>query len=350
MLGIASTIRRALGDFSAKSTTIRATPPLGVWGDGIVDQSLSTLWYHCNWDNVSEDELAFLIPSLASTDWQDDGTHSTGPSMFLRRALCARVHRAVLALSSTATNQVNSSKEVLDGIAKTGVISTLDPYTAWIEGARISCNLYGDSPDSRPLRSKLNNNSGRCATDKHGLWTQELAILSCLDRLLRDSSLHIDPSCHGQHRIRSLNLAGKLVASIYASFNAAYVHRELESMHEMFTAGAWIGYLVRGRSALMPPVVAEFLIDELERNSPNDAADISRCRRILRYHADLAVGSRRLLKIARQVRTNGNARLTKPRRFTAPHSNSDLHMWTQDLRGILLDTRSPSRICETAHA
>jgi hypothetical protein len=348
MLGIASTIRRALGDFSAKSTTVRATPPLGVWGDGIVDQSLSTLWYHCNWDTVSEDELAFLIPSLASTDWQDDGTHLTGPSMFLRRALCARVHRAVLVLSSTATNQVNSSKEVLDGIAKTGVISTLDPYTAWIEGVRISRNLYSDSPDSRRLLSKLNNRSGPRASDQHGLWTRELALLSCLDRLLRDSSLRIDPSCQGQ--IHSLNLADKLVATIYASFNAAYVYRELESMHEMFTAGAWIGYLVRGRSALMPPVVAEFLIDELERNSPNDASDISRCHRILHYHADLAVGSRRLLKIARQVSRNGNARLTKPRRFTASPGSSDLHMWMQDLRGILLDTRSPSRICETVHA
>jgi hypothetical protein len=37
-----------------------------IWGDGLEDLSLSTLWYRCNWDNVSDDELILLIPSLVS--------------------------------------------------------------------------------------------------------------------------------------------------------------------------------------------------------------------------------------------------------------------------------------------
>jgi hypothetical protein len=37
---------------------------LRVWGNGIVEQSLTTLRYPCDWASVCDDELVFFLPSL----------------------------------------------------------------------------------------------------------------------------------------------------------------------------------------------------------------------------------------------------------------------------------------------
>ncbi|MFA5902062.1 MAG: hypothetical protein WC829_23455, partial [Hyphomicrobium sp.] len=42
------------------------------WGANLLDQSLATAWYPAKWDDVGDDELVFLIPSLCH--WQDGGT------------------------------------------------------------------------------------------------------------------------------------------------------------------------------------------------------------------------------------------------------------------------------------
>ena len=42
-----------------------AVPIAAPWGDGLLDLSLSTLWYSADWDSVSDDELVFLLPSLS---------------------------------------------------------------------------------------------------------------------------------------------------------------------------------------------------------------------------------------------------------------------------------------------
>src|SRR5262245_43932284 len=58
--------------FSGARTTDAPPFPQGrpraattVWGDGIEDLSLTSLWYPCAWNDVSEDELLLLIPSLS---------------------------------------------------------------------------------------------------------------------------------------------------------------------------------------------------------------------------------------------------------------------------------------------
>lgn len=300
-------------DVPAPSAYWPESSPLPVWGDGLLEQSLSALWYPHDWDDVSEDELAFLIPSLASKACSSTRQGSPGPSFYLLRALCARIRWVVAVLSPVSADGASSgSKEILEAIERSGAVVTLPPVKAWDEGQEAFHELYGNAPSLHSAPGLSSGKRDSLAAADSDVWTFELAILACLDRLLHDSLQGVEISDPDRDLHQALSLADTLIAAIYSSFNAAYVYPRFAFCHELFTAGAWLGYLVRGRAAMMPVLVAEFIMEQFSRQLDDDGSQAGRCNLLLRFHADLSVGSRRLLKVARRVTARGQPMLVQP--------------------------------------
>lgn len=310
MLGVGSAFRHAYCGLSAANHRWNSGQARPIWGDGLAEQSLSTLWYRCTWDNVSEDELAFLIPSLASEDWKGTQARAIGPRFYLRRALGARLHWAVQMLSSTMCGSTNVSEQVRDIIARSGTITALPFHQIWTEGRATFPELYGESPVLRSLVEPVREKRGSEINANCDVWMFELTVLACLDRILRDSLTETDArdqtnNCFG--------LPEAVIATIYASFNGAYIYRNFVIFHELLMIAAWLGYLVRGRPALMPNFIAEYIIAQLGCAPVNSNSESARCSLVLNIHADFTIGLERLLRIARRVTASGNPIMVRPR-------------------------------------
>ncbi|MDJ1157098.1 hypothetical protein QNA08_02450 [Chelatococcus sp. SYSU_G07232] len=284
-----------------------------VWGDGIVDQSLTDLWRPCGWTDVGEDELIFFLPALAHSDLPRDGG-SAGPVRHLRRALAARLHWTACRLAQTDAPRAPATIEALEAIGASGAVTMLDPAGAWEECRAAFLALYG--PCRRedliaPRRARMTARGRVLALAwQDEEWRRELAVLRALNALLEHATRL--SGMHGPDEERpcpDVALSEALTAAIHASFNVAYVCRQYACLQELFTAGAWLCLLVRGRSALLPPQVAAPLLDIL--TGPRDA-----CRETIdAASAAAAGGSAGLLSRARHVCARGVPALVHPRRL-----------------------------------
>jgi hypothetical protein len=226
-----------------------------------------------------------------------------------RRALSTRVYHAAYALREPARDSGDGSVEALDVIALSGALTTIDPFEAWTEGRAAAEMPYGRGDASRERLRYLSSTSTRDAC------IFELAVVACLDRMHSDAR---KLAGHGDKRSRSpITLPDVLVASIYATFNAAYVYPQFACVQEFLSVGAWLGNLVKGRPALMPVFVAEYLSSELAPKRARDETEGGRCTSILRFHAEQAVGIERLREIAQRVKATGRPVLVKPRPMPA---------------------------------
>jgi hypothetical protein len=295
----------SLGVRTALGWRQRGGSDVAPWGDGLVEQSLAGLWYPSRWDDVGADELVFLIPSLASKAPKADADLEVGPLSSARRALCVRVYHAAGALRGPARDSGDGSLEALDAIALSGVLTTIDPFEAWAEG-RAAVDLIDGreraSPESlRPV----------AAAHGHDACIFELAVVAVLDRLHSDAR---NLSGSGDNRTRApVTLSDALLASIYATFNTAYVYPQLTCVQELLSVGAWLGHLLNGRGAIMPVFAAACLAAELDRKRASGASEGGRCTSILRFHAEQAVGMERLHDIALRVMASARPVLVKPR-------------------------------------
>lgn len=310
----------------------RKAKPAGarLWGDGLVDQSLTMLYYPCSWDDVTEDELAFLLPSLCRRQTvATDG--DVGPYHFLRRALVARIYDCGLRLAGHAqTDSTHEWPGTIDTIDQSGVVTSVPPRRAWIEGEAVWRELYGGTPF---IHQPMKPSAGGVLDElQRAVWIFELSVLACLDRVLGDAATspgHVLSGGPGD-----ITLADALTASIYSSFNAAYVYPQFEGIHELLTVGAWLGYPVRGRTALMPLLVAERLIDHLGGGSPDEFTDSGRCEALIRFHAGLAGGAARLLRMAKRVCSTGHPSVIRPDRLAGP-SRPQPYVWNCPLAHLI---------------
>lgn len=294
----------ASGRRAAKSNNAR------MWGDGVVERSAATFHYPCTWDTVSEEELIFLLPSLRShPDIVANEQH--GPIFYLRRALIARIRDCVSRTGMLVQLDKSASNlDMADVIKRSGVLASgIARLPDWAEEAEWR-HFYRNSQFVRHRAGPYEK--GRVWESPSEFVLFELYVLYCLDRVLRDAMTSAGNASGEPQSTADLGVA--LTASIYASFNAAYVYPELEFAHELLAVGGWLGYLVRGRPALMPVFVAAHLIDQLSRK-PDDSADVAgKCDALIRFHAELAAGVPRLLKRARQVRSAGYPLAVRPSR------------------------------------
>lgn len=276
-----------------------------VWGDGLVEQSLSSMYGHATWDDVSGDELAILMPALAGRR----GTTATArdAAFFVQRMFLARIFHCMIRMASLAEagppSQV-ARRSALGTIVRSQVVTAVPAIDAASAGESIWGELFGSPP-------VLPSASEGTLPNLRNEWLVELSILASLDRFLNDA--------HRLRRAGSDSSASRvlpsdaLIASIYSSVNAAYVYPELEYMHETLMLGAWLGFLERGRSALLPETIATRLVRYLgEKPAKIPVSDDSKCEALIRVHASMGGARAWLATEARQVCQTGQPSLINP--------------------------------------
>jgi hypothetical protein len=299
----------------ADADVVSESPPgIGAWGEGLVDRSLASLWYPADWDEVSEDELAFLLPALGA--WRPGLAAATeashgGPVPYLRQVLKSRALAAAALISSKSRRSpATQPRQALEELLARGILTTiaLDDF----EPALTESAAAGPPPRKRKSRP---------SPDQPGSLPNWLAVevtaLAHLDRLLRDAQ-----GATGQDGTPlvdwPLSLADVIVATVNARLNGGYVHPAYAHAHELLTAAALLGHLVHGRAAYIPPQLAHCLVDLLSRDEKTAAREDDWCASVLRTYADLAGGRRRTLALAKRAAASGRPYLASPRRPIIP--------------------------------
>lgn len=253
-------------------TAERSALASGPWGEGLTELSLSTLWRSRNWSDLSDDEFVLFIPNL-----MHDGHPEFNPVARFRSAALGRLRTSLLVLGG-------DPRKALRYVIETGALSGI--YQDDELEAVISCDPTREEYAlARRLKSGL-------PTD----WRTETAIFSSLSSLLRGEAA-------------SPPLTDALIASIHTAFNAAYVCPSHAYTHELLGMGAWLGILLRDRSALMPEFVAHGLLDSLDSSQRDDLV-----RQILRRHVERTGGAPHLLQQAKRVLKSGRPIVVRPGR------------------------------------
>lgn len=207
------------------------------WGEDLVEQSLSTLSYSSQWDDVGRDELVFLLPAL---------------------------HRETCAAHPSGVSTVFG-----------------DALAEWTERA-----AHSSDP----------------AAARH-----VLAILGTLHRL-----------SVGHAGNRMPTTAEAMTSAIYARVNSAYADARLDHLHEPLMVAAWLGHLVAGRDALLPPVIAEPLAWLITGGSAATSRHPDAAGTVIVRHAAAAGGTTRLARLAAKVCRTGRPRLVRSTAYSDP--------------------------------
>lgn len=226
------------------------------WGDGFAHDTLRDLWTVRDWSLVSPDEYVFLFPRLIPSGGK------LPPVLLDHLADCVA--------------------------ARAWRLSRFDGRAAPV-----------------PLRSRLPEHGA----DRHRGWFADAGALTCLLRRL--GLLHTAPGrVQGERRLlAALDLvladvqAGRRPAwdgtsEVFLAFGAGihpgYLWPEATANPCRGLAAGWLGHLDRGRSALMPMAVAEYLLDALALEASfdpemvavaGDPGDVAILRRAARRRA-----------------------------------------------------------------
>lgn len=133
-----------------------------------------------------------------------------------------------------------------------------------------------------------------------------LRIGSILDTLYR-RALRSAPAPAGQPA-EPLAPRDAVAGAIHSRIHPAYADPALAYLHETLTVAAWLGHLVCGRDAYLPPVIAAPLLQLLDEGSPatgRGGDDVA--GQIVRYSA-AAGGARHLAGLAVRVVRTGQPR------------------------------------------
>lgn len=243
---------------------VEATSRRPVWGDGLVEQSLSTLYYCHSWHDVDDDELVFYLPGLAAAVC--DASTPLAPELRAVLGRRAGTLRSLLRRFGEETGQL--------------AIQARSARNTWMHTPQsIATDLPFSRPELRTVTERLE------------------AAIDCLAA----------PSAG-----RALSFTDALLLSIHTQCNGAYLNPRFGSSHMMFTCAAWIGLIAYGRSALLPPSIAEglgsYLAPAAEATPDGQSSD-----RVLQRYADWCAGRGRLLQLARRSAETGSVILVKPK-------------------------------------
>jgi hypothetical protein len=283
-----------------------AVPMAAPWGDGLLDLSLSTLWYSSDWNSVSDDELVFLLPSLSRWRPRKPGTTGSGdsgPIDYLTRVLKARTLSAASLISQRShPSWLNPAQDALDWLVASGIVSKV-PIS--------ELRLRPKPTDHGLAESELVDDSE--ASDQLPDWlADELRAIAHLDRLLHDALglTDTDESARAPVIRRPQSLAAVVKSTVHSRLNGAYVYPEYAFAHELLTVAAVLGHLLQGRAAYISPPIAECITEVLgARDARREDQSVS----ALRAFADLVGGSDFLVRVATRVRLRGTACLARPR-------------------------------------
>jgi hypothetical protein len=156
------------------------------------------------------------------------------------------------------------------------------------------------------------------APSQAAVFDLECSTLNAVANLLAAAKVRFEGrDAHASGDVQAPALTQVILGALHTSFNPAYVYPELSHYHETFAVAGWLGWLQRGRRAILPVFLAEHLLDILNRvSSPPDA--------VLNYYVEEIVGTKYLGKAARGVLARGTGSIIKPR--PAPHRSDPRHI------------------------
>ncbi len=253
------------------------------WGEDLSELSFSSLNYCCSWSDVAADELVYLLPSLCA---DPKVSANDGVAQFLRRDL-----ERCISVVDTLSESVLPRHPVQELIAL--VLA----------------------PDAEPLNELPPGDVLflRCPPSLIEL-SFTLTTISHLARLLRD--IELAAVVNAEDALPPRTLCEALTSSVYTGINSAYVYPAYRSCHEVLATGAWLGQLLRGRSAYLPVFIAECLVDYLNRPS-STAPDTDACAAALVAYSQIVKHNNSLAAIARRVCASRRIEKVTPHIFTS---------------------------------
>jgi hypothetical protein len=268
------------------------------WGDGLVDVSVSDLWYAADWKSVGDDELVFLLPSLNGWRAIAGGAvaaRDSGPIPYLTRTLQARAVAGALLIARRSHQSV---AEALNHLAAVGIVTKIQPSAS----------------DIRLPDYEISSASERRAAS--GAWLhEELRAIAYLDRILHDAlgSPDDDESALAPVFGRPRSLDEAIAMSVHSRLNAAYVYPEYTFAHELLTVAGILGHLLQGRPAYISPPIARCVADVMATRISKGADGAVP---ILRNFAESVGGADYIVKAA--VRAKRGTILLQPRLAPIP--------------------------------
>ncbi len=200
----------------------RITAP-GLWGDGFAGDDFAASRAVATWDDCSSDEYAMLYPRLVPSDGR------VAPALLAHLEVC-------VAVRAWRLTRLDTAKPAME------------------------------------LRSRVSADAAR----EHGTWFAGNGALACLLRQM--GLLRISPERLASER-RLLALLDDTLSQIQrgllpawtedrdawfafgSGIQPAYLWPESAITPARGCTAAWLGHLDRGRTALMPEVVADYLLD-----------------------------------------------------------------------------------------
>ena len=211
-------------------TLRRAAPRAAtLWGDGFADDKVFDMWAVRDWALCSPDEYIMLFPRLIP----QGGEVSPVLRAHLESCVAARAWRLAK----------------LDGRGATGALRSHLPHPD--AGVRHHRDWFSDDDTvTRLLRSV-----GRLRTPIDRI-EAERTLLTFLDSVLFE--------IQGE-RVPSWSDSSEASLAFGAGIHPAYVWPRATASPERGIAAGWLGHLDRGRTALMPLPVADYLLDVFGR-------------------------------------------------------------------------------------
>ncbi len=231
----------------------RRAARIAPWGDGLVEQSLTAHLRPCRWDEVADDELVLLLPSL------------------LHPAAMARV--GPLAADGPASRFLRAADEWREATAR---------------------------PDRAPRPARAPNRVQQILDRLHaaalkGQWS----AASCVAPPMPDEFPSLAPE-------------DAAIGAVHARIHPAYADPRLALLHETLSVCCWLGHLAAGRDALLPPAIAGPLATLLDSGAPQARHGGDPAAAVVAHYADLAAGgATRLAASARAVARTGRTRLVR---------------------------------------
>lgn len=200
-----------------------------IWGDGFAGDGFPAVCSMTEWDGCSPDEYAILFPRLLPTD----GRLPAPLRRHLEACVAWRASRLAPALPGFAIrSRVPAAVDgPRDGSADDGAVT-------WLLRRM---GMLRTSPE-------------RVAAERR--------LLALLDALLDDVQRGVAPAWSEDR---------EAWFAFGSGIHPAYLWAESAGSPDRGCAAAWLGHLDRGRTALMPPAVADYLTDAvLHPSHPRD--------------------------------------------------------------------------------
>ena len=306
---------------------LRSPAQSRIWGDGLCDESLETTLYPARWNEVCDDELVFLLPSL--TQRSQHGTARETSAARLAPYISQHIHAHL----EFSLDRLATCPEL--------VRRSLSPSRVVVASGVLSASLGDVVAAGQPERVFVGTRRRPACTRAEAL--VHLALLAELDRSYQDV---IAPTVHPSHAGPVRPLEQVALVSMAARINGAYVYEAHSGHHEILTAFAWLGHLLTAPSAYLPVIVAETLIDLLD----HARQERDPCLALLGWCAEQAGGRSGLVAVARRVVRSGRPALMRrhsgrSRVALPPLWNADLF---DQLDGLFDDARAGGRCVLTS--